>query len=195
VRPQRNLDCLLEDPPLTEHHPCAHAHRVKSGDRYLDALQVIFLEGVRMKLFAVDLEPDNAVYDHIDSLGPDGDLDLNGVARKLQSCARKAFRQALALAVNPRPDPTFVAGQTENKLLEIELINSPTVQRPIDSCDRRFEILINNHSPKCLDEADMPGGSAIAADMRIPVQPHTMPCLDGFPSVPLTAQPCRILWN
>lgn len=192
---QRDLDREEKKAPVFEDHFCANAHGMESGDRNLDAFPVIFLKSVRMKLLAVDLEPHNVVDNHIYSLIPQGNLNLNDVPRQPKSRASQTFWQAFAGAIHPRPNPPFPARQVENQPLKVESIKSPSMERPIDSRDGGFEILLNNHSAERLDQTDVPCRPSFADERRIPMHPHPTTCTNGSSSIPLASQPRRILRN
>lgn len=63
MQSKSSVEATQEDIPLSENHLGAHTHRVKTRDRDLDCLEVIFFEGVSVELFSVDLETNRAIHD------------------------------------------------------------------------------------------------------------------------------------
>lgn len=168
--------------------------QVRSDDA--EILAAIPLEAGEVIFLSVDLHTRGVVYDEVDELPGFRELDLadDRVAGQAEACAGETLRQALARGIRPVADPLQARRKPKEDSLEVDPIESPGVQRPVETGHSDVEWLVEHHPNERVDEGDCGRRAAIAELAILPVEYDAARIGRGEPPEPivLRAHPGRV---
>lgn len=105
------------------------------GSDDVEILATIPLEACEVILLSVDLHPRGLVYDEVDELPGPYELHLadHRMTRETEARAGETLRQTLARGIRPVVDPLQPRRKPEEDSLEVDPIEPPGVQRPVEA--------------------------------------------------------------
>lgn len=153
---------------------------------YPQIFRAILVEPIPVESLAIDLDRDALVDDEVDALSyPQANLASDGVATEPQSGSGQALGEALARAIRPVHYPMKGWREVEDDALEIDRIQVPDVERPIQRSDSRLYVFIQDDSDERIEQRDRGARASFAQLPVLPVEDRSARILDVEPAMPI----------
>ena len=128
---------------------------LSEGDRYV--FGAIAIEGIRVVLFAIDLNPRFTVDNKVDTLVRlQSHLRGHVTPGETEPCAGEAFRKRFTVGIDPLGDGPQLARESLDEKFQIRDIHQSAVKRPVENRDRLLKRFVQYYCADRVSQRDAP---------------------------------------